>query len=40
MAYELTEVEENKLDDYWKFIDVFNRPLNNKDNMFSVTKYR
>jgi hypothetical protein len=39
MKYDLTKEEISKLDDYWKFINVFNDNLSN-DEMFSVGEYR
>jgi hypothetical protein len=39
MKYDLTIEEISKLDDYWKFINVFNDKLSN-DEMFSVREYR
>jgi hypothetical protein len=37
LKYQLTPQENNKLDDYWKFIKIFN--LKNNE-MYSVKEYR
>ena len=37
LKYQLTQQENSKLDDYWKFIRIFNVK---NDEMFSVEQYR
>jgi hypothetical protein len=40
MLYKLNTNEVNKLDEYWEFIDTFNKFMIEDDPMFSVSKYR
>ena len=40
MPYKLNTDETNKLDEYWQFIDVFNKCMIENDDMFSVGVYR